>query len=154
MEAHLGETLSTRVGSAPAVAAGPRHVPGASNGYCIIVDDDAGICKALSFTLQRAGFDTTAAASTAALDEALSERAPDLVFLDLSLGNAGADDMMPVLARHDYSGPVQVMSGKSQDALDEAVAAGEQHGLRMLPGMRKPFRMGVVKDLIASLNRH
>ena len=43
------------------------------------------------------------------------------------------------------------MSGRSQGVLDEVVVAGERQGLRMLPALVKPFRMGVVKELVASL---
>jgi hypothetical protein len=43
------------------------------------------------------------------------------------------------------------MSGRSQSVLDEVVKAGEEQGLKMLPALMKPFRMGVVKDLVAGL---
>jgi DNA-binding NtrC family response regulator len=119
--------------------------------YCFVVDDDAGICKALSFTLRKLGFGTADIPSPAALEAALAERSPALIFLDLGLGQAGALDVLPILARHGYDGPVQLMSGRSQSVLDEVVAAGERQGLRMLPALVKPFRMGVVKDLVASL---
>ena len=129
---------------------------GASAGgdrYCIIVDDDAGICKALSFTLRKLGFETSEAASPGTLDAQLAKRTPELIFLDLGLGQSGAMDVLPILARRDFRGFVQLMSGRSQEALDEICAAGERHGLQMLPPLPKPFRMGVVKDLIATLDQ-
>ena len=43
------------------------------------------------------------------------------------------------------------MSGRSQSVLDEVVVAGERQGLKMLPALMKPFRMGVVKELVAGL---
>ena len=49
------------------------------------------------------------------------------------------------------TGPVQLMSGRSQSVLDEVVTAGERQGLKMLPALVKPFRMGVVKELVAGL---
>ena len=67
------------------------------------------------------------------------------------MGESGALDVLPILARHGYRGPVQLMSGRSQSVLDEVVAAGERQGLKMLPALMKPFRMGVVKDLVAGL---
>lgn len=119
--------------------------------YCFVVDDDAGICKALCFTLRKLGFGTADIPSPAALEQALAERSPALIFLDLGLGQAGALDVLPILARHGYAGPVQLMSGRSQSVLDEVVAAGEKQGLKMLPALAKPFRMGVVKELVAGL---
>jgi hypothetical protein len=35
--------------------------------------------------------------------------------------------------------------------LDEFVGVGQEQGLTMLPALAKPFRMGVVKDLVAKL---
>jgi hypothetical protein len=49
-----------------------------------------------------------------------------------------------------YGGPVQLMSGRSQAVLNEVVLAGEEYGLHMLPALEKPFRMGVVKDVVAA----
>lgn len=127
------------------------RAPAQTESHCFVVDDDAGICKVLSFTLRKLGLGSTELATPAALDAAMAEHNPALVFLDLGLGESGALDVLPILARHGFEGPVQLMSGRSQSVLDEVVAAGEQQGLKMLPALMKPFRMGVVKDLIASL---
>lgn len=118
---------------------------------CFVIDDDAGICKALSFTLRRTGFDTTEIATPTALETALETQSPNLVFLDLGLGQSGAMDILPILAQHAYLGPVQLMSGRSQAVLDEIVLAGQEYGLTMLPALEKPFRMGVVKEVVAGL---
>jgi DNA-binding NtrC family response regulator len=125
--------------------------PVPAQNYCFVVDDDAGICKAMCFTLRRLGLETAELATPVALDAALVEHSPSLIFLDLGLGQSGALDVLPILARHGYAGPVQLMSGRSQSVLDEVVRAGEAQGLHMLPALMKPFRMGVVKDLVAGL---
>ena len=122
-----------------------------SRRYAVIVDDDAGICRALSFTMQKLGFDTAEAASPAQLNDALAEREPALIFLDLGLGQSGGIDVLPILAERGYSGHVQLMSGRSQTALDQVAAAGDDYGLKMLPSLPKPFRMGVVKEIVAGL---
>ena len=122
-----------------------------SDRYCIIVDDDPGICKALAFTLRKAGFETSEVATPQAFDAAMAERTPQLVLLDLGLGESGALDVLPVLAQHGYGGPVQLMSGRSRMVLDEVASAGNEYGLNMLPVLPKPFRMSVVKDLVASI---
>jgi DNA-binding NtrC family response regulator len=132
-------------------ADGMARAPMPARNYCFVVDDDAGICKALSFTLRRLGLDTVEIATPAALGHALQERSPSLIFLDLGLGQSGALDVLPMLASHGYRGPVQLMSGRSQSVLDEVVVAGERQGLWMLPALVKPFRMGVVKELVAGL---
>src|SRR4051812_7071669 len=132
-------------------AAGIVKAPAHVDGTCFVVDDDAGICKALCFTLKKLGFATREIATPAALDAELADHSPAVVFLDLGLGEHGALDILPILARHGCEAPVQLMSGRSQGVLDEVVAAGEQQGLKMLPALTKPFRMNVVKDVMAGL---
>ncbi len=135
--------------SQQADAAGAAEMPAPRS--CFVIDDDAGICKALSFTLRRLGFTTNEIATPGALESALETEVPDLIFLDLGLGQAGAMDILPILSQHGYEGPVQLMSGRSQAVLDEVVAVGQEFGLTMLPALEKPFRMGVIKDLVAGL---
>ena len=132
-------------------ADGMTQAPLPAQNTCFVVDDDAGICKALCSTLRKLGFDTADIATPAALEQALQERSPSLIFLDLGLGQAGALDVLPILVRYGYQGPVQLMSGRSQAVLDEVVVAGQRQGLKMLPPLVKPFRMGVVRELAASL---
>ena len=137
--------------SQPAAAAARARAPIHAGGICFIIDDDAGICRALSFTLKKLGLGTAELATPAALEAVLAEHNPSLVFLDLGLGQSGAMDIIPILAQHGYDGPVQLMSGRSQSVLDQFVTAGERHGLKMLPALVKPFRMGVIKDVLAKL---
>ncbi len=137
--------------SQQADVASAAQSPGSSQRSCFVVDDDAGICKALSFTLRKLGFATHEIATPEALESAIETETPQLIFLDLGLGKSGAMDILPILSQHGYEGPVQLMSGRSQVVLDEVVAVGAEYGLTMLPALEKPFRMGVVKDLVAGL---
>jgi CheY-like chemotaxis protein len=107
---------------------------------CFVIDDDAGICKALSFTLRKLGFETSEIATPPALEAALKTQVTELVFLDLGLGQSGAMDILPILSQHGYEGPVQLMSGRSQGVLDEVAAAGGRIGLNMLHGRRQGAR--------------
>ncbi len=138
--------LSPQAGSA-----GIGDMPAVTQPFCCVVDDDAGICKALSFTMRKLGFETAEIATPTALDQTMETKSPALIFLDLGLGESGALDVLPILVQHGYTGPIQLMSGRSQGVLDEIVAVGEQQGLTMLPALVKPFRMGVVKELVATL---
>ncbi len=137
--------------SQQAEVAGSARMSAPAQRSCFVIDDDAGICKALSFTLRKLGFSTSEIATPSALESAIATETPDLVFLDLGLGQAGAMDILPILSQYGYEGPVQLMSGRSQAVLDEVVVVGREFGLTMLPALEKPFRMGVIKDLVAGL---
>jgi CheY-like chemotaxis protein len=118
---------------------------------CLIVDDDAAIRKALAFTLRKLGIETLEVGSPEGLEGVIGEREPQLIFLDLGLekasGTTGALEVLAILGRRGFSGSVQLMSGRAQSVLDEVAETGRRAGLRMLPPLAKPFRMGVVKDL-------
>ncbi len=137
--------------SEPSSEGGVEQASLPAGNYCFVVDDDAGICKVLSFTLRKLGFGTREIATPAALEAELAQHSPALIFLDLGLGEHGALDVLPIIARHNCNAPVQLMSGRSQGVLNEVVQAGEQQGLKMLPALTKPFRMGVVRDVVAGL---
>jgi len=119
--------------------------------FCLVVDDDPGICRAIAFTVRRLGFDVAEAGSLEALEAALARRSPLLIFLDLGLGKAGPSEAFALLAQHGYRGAIQLMSGRAQSVLDEVAALGGEYGLTILPALPKPFRMGVIKDLVAAV---
>lgn len=127
---------------------GSAHSP-----YCLVVEDDPAICKALSFTLRKLGIATDEIGHPAGVDAALDARAPQLILLDLGLGtaagSAGALEVLSILARRGFPGFIQLMSGRAQSVLDEVARRGEEAGLTMLPVLTKPFRMGVVKEVAA-----
>ena len=88
----------------------------------------------LSFTLRKLGFAPRELATPAALDAGSCGAQPGAgLSRPRASGKSGALDVLPILARHGYEGPVQLMSGRSQSVLDEVVAAGERQGLKMLP---------------------
>jgi ActR/RegA family two-component response regulator len=93
------EAVVSEPSQQPAIA-GAAQSRASTGRSCFVIDDDAGICKALSFTLRRLGFETTEIATPATLAAALNAQNPDLVFLDLGLGQAGAMDILPMLAEH------------------------------------------------------
>jgi CheY-like chemotaxis protein len=127
----------------------------ANSPCCLIVDDDAAICKALAFTLRKLGMETVEVESPEGVQTAIAAREPQLIFLDLGLGKAagtaGALEVLAILARRGFSGSIQLMSGRALSVLDEVAETGRAAGLTMLPALTKPFRMGVVRDLAARL---
>jgi EAL domain-containing protein (putative c-di-GMP-specific phosphodiesterase class I)/ActR/RegA family two-component response regulator len=73
---------------------------------------------------------------------------PDLIVLDLALGNSDAVDVIRKLEILKYDGRVLLISGRHRESLLEVEKIGRAHGLRMLPSLQKPFRL---EDLSARL---
>ena len=75
---------------------------------------------------------------------------PDLVVLDLALGNTDAVEIIRQLHALKFAGKVLLVSGRDEGTLSEIEAIGGAHGLCMLPSLRKPFKIGHIKERLQS----
>ena len=115
---------------------------------CFVVDDEPGIRQVITYGLHDFGITTKEFEAAQGVLDALKQRLPDLFFLDVSLHRSDAIEVIRGLAAHQYSGLVQLMSGKDPLLLEEVRRVGERHGLRMLPVLQKPFRVEAVRKII------
>ncbi|HXF87842.1 MAG TPA: EAL domain-containing protein [Xanthobacteraceae bacterium] len=112
---------------------------------CIIVDDDARIRHFLSLILYGAGVDALEFANGAAFRD--SGRAGKMTFLGVSGDGNDAAQTIAALGRSRYTGAIQLM-GRADSALEGFHRLGEQSGLRMLPGLRKPFDAEAIRKIL------
>lgn len=89
----------------------------------LVVDDEADIRELVAGVLEDEGYETRSAADSDAALEAIAERRPSLVLLDVWLQGSRLDglDLLDEIKRRDASIPVLVFSGHGN--LDTAVAA-------------------------------
>src|SRR5258708_25439988 len=64
---------------------------------------------------------------------------PDLIFLDLALGQSDAIEVIHQLEDRKFKGRVMLITGRDMGTLSEAEQIGSAHGLSMLPSLPKPF---------------
>jgi two-component system cell cycle response regulator len=81
----------------------------------------------------------------------LENSPPDLVVLDLSLGQSDAVEIIRHLEILKYQGKVLLISGRDEATLIEIAQIGEQHGLKMLTPLRKPFRPSDLKQRLTAV---
>ena len=74
---------------------------------------------------------------------------PELILLDLALGQSDAIDLIRKLEVLKYRGRVLLVSGKDVTILNEAERIGRTHGLWMLSPLQKPVR---VSDIAGRLD--
>jgi DNA-binding response OmpR family regulator len=126
--------VSRRLGRLARVEAGALS-------YVLIVDDDAAIGRMMSIILETEGISTEVAPTGVRALELIAEDKPDLVILDLLLGNMSAESIIAAARTSDYSGPVLLCTAMSGDVGVEA------DGI-----IRKPFEpedlVGRVHELI------
>jgi EAL domain-containing protein (putative c-di-GMP-specific phosphodiesterase class I) len=118
---------------------------------CFVIDADASVRHFLSLILHGTGVDTEEFADGRSLREALSRRAPDLVFLNITLETAEAIECILGLANAGYWGHVQLMSNRGSAVLAYVKSIGEQHRLHMLPVLKKPFETEAVRKILREL---
>jgi two-component system response regulator HydG len=116
--------------------------------HILIVEDEADIRGVLADVLT-ASYRVTQAASGAALKEALAGAAPDLVMLDLNLGDANGLDLLPQIKKKWPETQVIVLTGNTTvEAAVEATKRGAFHFLT------KPFEFGNLQVTVERAVEH
>jgi FixJ family two-component response regulator len=91
------------------------------SGEIFIVDEDAGICAALSIVFTRAEYQATVFADGASFVRAARVRIPTCVLLDGGMGGSSGHDTLTELDAGNYPAPVLILSVRSD--IPSAVAA-------------------------------
>src|SRR3954469_13571896 len=124
----------------------PAHVP-----LCFVVDDEPSIRHFLSLILHGGGIDTQEFGDGPSFRQAMTKGQPDLVFLNVGLESVDAIESVIALGKRGYFGFVQLMSNRGSAVLEHVKSVGEQHGLQMLPVLKKPFEttaiLGIMQEL-------
>jgi EAL domain-containing protein (putative c-di-GMP-specific phosphodiesterase class I) len=124
--------------------AGPARTP-----LCFIIDEESSIRHFVSLILHGIGVDTMEFADGEAFRAARSPRAPDIIFLNINLDANDAIQSIEALGRTSYTGAVQLMSNRGSAVLESLKQIGEQHMLRMLPVLKKPFETSAIQKILA-----
>jgi len=132
------------------VADAPPLAPGAAP-LCYVVDEEASIRHFLSLVLHGAGIDTMEFPDGATLRRAVAQRAPNLIFHNVSIDSADAIESMIALGKSGLCGHVQLMSTRGSAVLEHVNGIGKQHNLTMLPALKKPFETDVILKIIHEL---
>jgi EAL domain-containing protein (putative c-di-GMP-specific phosphodiesterase class I)/CheY-like chemotaxis protein len=132
-------------GDAASQTAAPH---GARTPLCFIVDGESSIRHFLSLILQGTGIDTMEFADGAAMRRARAPHPPEMIFLDVNLEAQDALQSLQALGRSGYGGVVQLMSSRGSAVLESVKLVGEQHKLKMLPVLKKPFETSAIQRII------
>ncbi len=127
----------------------PLHQVGPPRALCFIVDDEPAVGRFIALALRNFGeVDVEQFLDVPSMDVALSERVPDLIFLDVSLGDSDAIEAIRHLSAVNYDGVIQLISGSDAPLLENVRLIGDRRGLRMRPALTKPFRVGAIKTIL------
>ena len=113
-----------------------------------VLDDEPQVATLVSRALSAAGYQPHEFFSAAAFLDQVKRRTPQLIVLDLKLGESDAIAIIRELAAERFAGRVLLISGRDASLLGEIEAIGRQHGLTMLPSLAKPFRLNQLKECV------
>ncbi len=83
----------------------------------LFADDDELICDLFTFALDSAGFDIITAHDVKTILQKIEEKKPDIMLLDLTLGDESGVDVLKQMKRTDI--PVIMLSGYNMEQLKE-----------------------------------
>ena len=147
----MSETQPTAPATAPdaapeAPARHPSEVP-----LCFVVDEEPSIRHFLSLIMHGSGIDTQEFSDHRGLRNALGGCPPDLICFNISLEANDAIESIAVLGKQSYKGSIQLMSSRGSAVLENIKSIGEQHSLKMLPVLKKPFETAAIQKIIRDL---
>jgi two-component system cell cycle response regulator len=131
----------------PATATSPLPT-GPASAY--VLDDEPQIAALVCKVLGACGIESQQFTSVEPFLTRLEDSRPDLVVLDLSLGQSDAVEIIRHLEILRYKGKVLLISGRDQATLNEIARIGARHGLSMLAPLRKPFRPDDLRQRLAA----
>jgi DNA-binding NtrC family response regulator len=114
-----------------------------------VLDDEPQIGSVLCKMLGSLGIKARHFLTPAELMVELKSSSPDLIFLDLALGQSDAVEVIHELEAHAYQGRVVLISGRDGSLLIDCDRVGRAHGLSMLPPLPKPFLLEDIRDCLA-----
>jgi EAL domain-containing protein (putative c-di-GMP-specific phosphodiesterase class I) len=118
-------------------------------GLAFVLDDEPKIGTVICKTLSGIGVSARPFVSAEQFLHEVSRCSPDLVIMDLALGDTDAVEVMRRLESLKFNGRVLLISGRSESILAEFEQIGRTHSLFMLPSLPKPFR---IADMIERLH--
>lgn len=102
---------------------------------------------------QKCDFEVTALTRPGELSDALAHGDPEVIFLDLRLGEGTGVDVLETLARRSCRSEIVLMSGCDQRVLSSSARIGEDLGLRIGGTLAKPFKTSQLKAMLSGVTR-
>jgi EAL domain-containing protein (putative c-di-GMP-specific phosphodiesterase class I)/CheY-like chemotaxis protein/DNA-binding CsgD family transcriptional regulator len=117
----------------------------------LVFDDDAAIGRLVARVATMSGMDATAVTDTTAFAQRLRIQPPQVVLLDLQLGETDGVEQLRLLAERQYRGLLVLMSGFDARVLATARALGQSLGLKVEAVLQKPLRVAELEAVLQRL---
>lgn len=117
----------------------------------LVFDDDAAIGRLAVQVATMSGMTAVAVTDAASFAQSLRTQPPDVVLLDLQLGETDGVEQLRLLAERQYGGALVLMSGFDARVLATARALGQSLGLKVEAVLQKPLRVAALESVLQKL---
>jgi two-component system, chemotaxis family, chemotaxis protein CheY len=118
----------------------------------LVIDDDAAQRRLISLAAQQAGHAVTMARSCAEAIPLIQATPFDCATLDLLLGDGDGFEILRVMAKAKFAGPVIVISGMDAARRSAARSYARSLGIK-LKGLPKPVDLAALRIFLADLSK-
>jgi DNA-binding response OmpR family regulator len=117
----------------------------------LVFDDDAAIGRLVVRVATMSGMEATAVADAEAFEQQLRSDPPQLIVLDLQLGNTDGVTQLRLLAEQHYAGSLVLISGFDARVLETARMLGQVLGLKLAGVLEKPLQVAELQTMFEKL---
>src|SRR5690242_12522658 len=118
-----------------------------------VVDDDPVIRQVVSRTASTSGYKPRSFAEVPEFEAAFRAEAPELILLDIAIGDHDGLELLNRLARWGCRCPILMVSGFDERVIASTVRVGKSLGLTMLEPLHKPLSPADLRALLQSISR-
>jgi EAL domain-containing protein (putative c-di-GMP-specific phosphodiesterase class I) len=118
----------------------------------LVVDDDPVMCESLRLISERAGFNVNIASSVEEFCEQYDSLNPDVVTLDLNLGQSDGIQLLRKLAKERSKTKIILISGYDEKVINSTCLLGRSQNLNIIAALQKPVDPTKLKGLLQSVH--
>ena len=118
-----------------------------------VVDDETIILSVIRRVAEEIGYQVQTFSNAPDFEEAVRSRMPDLIMLDISIGQHDGLHLLHGLARINCPSPIMMCSGFDDRMIRSTVRVGDSLGLAMLEPTQKPFKIPVLREVLTDIAR-
>lgn len=117
----------------------------------LVFDDDAAIGRLVVRVGSAAGLEAVAVTDADAFRRSMQDAPPQIIMLDLQLGQTDGVEQVRFLAERRYAGALVLLSGFSERVLEASVNVAKSLGLNVAAKLAKPIRIEALEQLFDRL---
>lgn len=117
----------------------------------LVIDDEPALADFVAQVASECGFEPLLTRDDRAFREAVVNKRPEMVALDLGMPGMDGVELLRFLATEDSRAPVLIISGFDRRVLESAFRLGQALGLKMIGPLEKPVRFQELERVLTQV---